>query len=60
MDVLAPMAVCYSTLCQIVGRQLDRDLVAGQDLDEVLSHFARKMREDLMPLANLYFERSVW
>src|SRR6267143_1204984 len=44
---------------QIVGRQLHRDLVPGQDLDEVHPHLARDVRQHLMAVLQLHSEHRV-
>jgi hypothetical protein len=44
---------------EIVGRQLDRDLVAHQDLDEVHAHFPRNMREHGVPVFKAHLEHCV-
>ena len=36
-----------SRLGQIVGRKLHRDLVPGNDADEMLAHFAGDMGQDI-------------
>lgn len=37
-------------LGKIVGRHLDIDFVADADADEVFAHFARDVRQDLVPV----------
>src|SRR5467141_2480019 len=44
---------------QIVGRQLHRDLVSGQDLDEVHPHLARDMRQYFMSVLQLHAKHRV-
>src|SRR6266542_3307912 len=44
---------------QVVRRQLDENFVARQDPDEVLSHLARDVRQDLMLVFQLHFEHRV-
>src|SRR5258705_350267 len=44
---------------QIVGRQLHRDLVPGQDLDEVHPHLARDVRQDPVTVFQLHAEHRV-
>ena len=42
------MAIRYSALGEIVGRNLDSHLVAGGDPDEVFPHLAGNMRQHLV------------
>src|SRR5215472_3734986 len=48
-----------STFCQVIGRQLDRHFVTCKDLNVVLAHFAREVRQDLVSLAYLDFKSRV-
>lgn len=48
-----------SSARQIVGRKLDQDFVTGQNLDEVLSHAARDVRQYLMLALQLDFEHRI-
>src|SRR6218665_265974 len=47
------------TLGQIVGRQLDQNLVARQHADAVLAHLAGGVAEDLMAVLELHAEHGV-
>jgi hypothetical protein len=42
------ISVDYPSSCQIVGGQLHQNLIARQDSNEVLAHFARYMCENQM------------
>jgi len=55
-----PAAVDYSTFAQVVGRQLDRDAVAGQYTNVVFPHLARDMRGNDVPVLQLNTECRVW
>src|SRR5712671_2659545 len=44
---------------QIVGRQLHRHLVSGQDLDEIHPHLARDVRQDAVPVLQLHPEHRI-
>ncbi len=44
---------------QVVGGQLHRDLVAGQDPDAVHSHLARHVGQDLVAIVHLHPEHRV-
>ena len=41
-------AIRDTTFGQVVGRELDPDLVAGHDADKVLAHFSRHVSQNLM------------
>jgi hypothetical protein len=44
------MAERDTALGQVVGRQVDRHLVAGDDADMVLAHLAAGVGDELMPV----------
>jgi len=48
-----------ATSGQVVGGQLHRDLVAGQDPDAVHSHLARHVGQDLVAIVHLHPEHRV-
>ena len=50
------MAKSNSRLAQIVGGHLDVDLVAHANPDEVFSHLARDMRENLVAIGQGHSE----
>jgi hypothetical protein len=45
---VSALAVCDSAPCQVVGRNLDGDDIAGHDSDEVLSHLTGDVSEDFV------------
>src|SRR5215468_5987225 len=47
------VSVGDSSASEVVGRQLDLDLVAGEDADVVLAHLPGDGREDRMPAVDL-------
>ena len=47
------------SLGQVVGRNLDQDLVPGEDPDEVLSHLARNVGQDAVLVGQLHPEHGV-
>src|SRR5438132_498467 len=53
------VAVDDATARQVVGRQLDHDLVLGEDSDVVLPHLAADVRQDLVPVLELDPEHRV-
>ena len=44
--------------CEVVGRELDLDPIAGEDADVVLAHFPGDGREDVVPAVNLHAEHG--
>src|SRR5690606_42062826 len=52
-------AVGDASLAQVVRRQLDTNLVTGQDADVILTHFARNMRGNDVPIFQLHAEHGV-
>src|SRR5918997_4666630 len=44
---------------QVVGRELDHDLVLGEDPDVVLAHLPADVRQDLVPVLELHPEHRV-
>jgi hypothetical protein len=59
IPVILLMPVNYPASIQIVRRQLQRHLISGQDLDKMHPHFARNMRQYLMPIIELYPKHRV-
>src|SRR5690606_25717884 len=53
------VAVDEPPLREVVRRELDGDLVAGEDLDEVLPHLPREPAEDAVPALELDAELGV-
>ncbi len=53
------MPESYTSLCQVVRRQLNGNPVTCQDPDVVLAHLAGQMSQYLMSLANFYLECSI-
>src|SRR5688572_17905190 len=54
------VAICDSAPFQIVGRELHKYLVAGQDADKILSHLARDVSKHFMFVAlDRYLEHRV-
>ena len=49
----------YTSLCQVVRRQLNGHPVTCQDPDVVLAHLAGQMSQYLMPLAYFHLECSI-
>ena len=49
-------AIGDTATAQVVDRKLDRDFVAGQNLDVMHAHLARDMSENLMAVLELDFE----
>ncbi len=45
---------------QIIYRQLNRDLIARQDLDVMHPHLARDMSQDIVPVLELNPKHCVW
>ena len=52
-------AIGDTAAAQVVDRKLDRDFVAGQNLDVMHAHLARDMSENLMAVLELDFEHCV-
>ena len=48
-----------AALGEIIGRHLDIDLIAREDANAVLAHFARCVSQHLMPIVQLDTEHSV-
>src|ERR1700676_4859557 len=53
------VAVYNTPACQVIGRELDRNAVSGQDADKILPHFSRNVGEDLMLVFELHAEHRV-
>ena len=47
------VAIGDAALAKVIGRDLDRHLVADRDLDEELPHLARNVRQHFMPVFEL-------
>src|SRR5215472_6149406 len=45
---------------EIVGRKLHRDTVSGQNTDEILSHFPRNVRQNLMLVFQFDAKHGIW
>lgn len=52
-------AVRDAPAIQVVDGQLDRDLIAREDLDVVHSHLARNVGCDINPIFQLYAKHSI-
>jgi hypothetical protein len=50
-DLTTP--VNNTPLAEVIGRDLDRDRVPGDDADEVFAHAASNVRNDLVAVAEL-------
>src|SRR3972149_3760112 len=57
LNLLRP--VCYPASGEVVRRELHRDLVAWQYLNEVHPHLAGYVRQDLVPVFELHPEHRV-
>ena len=44
---------------QVINRELNRDLIAGQDLNVVHTHLARDVGQDFVTILKFYLEHSV-
>src|SRR5208282_2057928 len=51
--------VCYPAAREVVGREFDRDLVAGQNFYVMHPHFARYMSQDFVPIVERHPEHRI-
>src|SRR6266481_5632886 len=56
---LLEVAVDDAAPRQVVGRELDADAVAGRDADEVATHAARRIGDELVAVLELHLEHRV-
>src|SRR5689334_15629648 len=56
---LVLVAEDHAALVEVVGRHLDRDLVAGQHADAVLAHLAAGVGDDVVAVLELDAEAAV-
>jgi len=55
------VSVCNTSLCEVIGRQLDVHAIPHQDTDAVSAHTARDGREDdMVSVVDLYLKKSIW
>ena len=53
------MAEGDAAVIDVVGRKLQRDLIAGEDADVMLSHFAAGVRDQLMSVVQRHAETRI-
>jgi hypothetical protein len=53
------VSINNSSAIQIVGRELDRDFVSGENADEIFSHFAGNVRQNLVFVFQFHLEHSI-
>src|SRR5712691_11194283 len=56
---LLAVAVDDAAARQVVGRKLDADAVTGRDADEVATHAARRVGDELVAVLELHLEHRV-
>jgi hypothetical protein len=49
-----------TALCEVVGRHLDRDAVAGKDTNTVLFHSTGSVGHDLVAIVEFHSTAGVW